>query len=70
MQMIDKKNSDAEESIQQLALSFGQSLEKKGFSNADMVTAATIIIDQAIKFSSKKKEEEPTKLNHKLHMIK
>ncbi|MBT4289491.1 MAG: hypothetical protein HOD92_19375 [Deltaproteobacteria bacterium] len=72
MLSIEKKKRVTEESIEQLAQYFGQELLEKGFSKGDLVTAATIIIDQAIKSNSFNSENLTTSpsYNQKLQMVK
>jgi len=70
MLSIEKKKRITEESIEQLAQFFGQELLDKGYSKGDLVTAATIIIDQAIKSNSINNESPATSFNQKFQMAK
>jgi len=70
MLSIEKKKRVSEESIEQLAQYFGKELLEKGYSKGDLVTAATIIIDQAIKSNSINSESATTSYNQKLQMMK
>jgi hypothetical protein len=68
MLSIEKKKRENKESLQQLAQYFGQELLEKGYTKGDLVTAATIIIDQAIK-SNPALNDDSTNPNHNLQIL-
>lgn len=69
MLSVEKKKRESKQSIQQLAQYFGQELLDKGYTKGDLVTAATIIIDQAIK-SNAAINDDLVNLNHNLQVLK